>query len=217
MDITTSSPICTFPEVARIVDMPENTLRSWARPTKSRPPLVHTVPNARRGWPTIPLAGLVEAWSLHALRDMTSMQKITPVVARLRERTGDAYILAKPKLFVDTAGELYELESDLFIRIRDQQAQMPKIFDHYMRAVDLDDNDNPRRFKLTLGADDAILYIDPRLNAGRPSFRNGVPAFAVLGAIEAGDSVHDVAEDFDLSQADIKRILDDREELAAFA
>lgn len=42
MNIANSSPICTFPEVAKIVDMPENTLRSWARPTKTRAPLVHT-------------------------------------------------------------------------------------------------------------------------------------------------------------------------------
>ncbi|GAB3134898.1 hypothetical protein GCM10027289_27680 [Tsukamurella serpentis] len=149
------------------------------------------------------------------------MQKIAPAVEMLRERTGDQFVLAKPKLFVDAVGHLYEqapdADGDLFIRIADQQVQAPKIFDRYLRAVDLDDQDVPIRFKVELGEDEAILYIDPRLNAGRPSFRNGVPAFAVLGAVEAGDSIRSVAEDFDLDEHDVQRVVDDRDELIAFA
>lgn len=145
------------------------------------------------------------------------MQKIVPVVERLRIETGDQYILAKPRLFVDTAGDLYEHDSGLFIRVRDRQVQMPEIFDNYMKSIDLDEHDSPIRYKVHLGADDAVLYIDPRLNAGRLSFENGTPLFAVVGAVHAGERVADVAEDFGLKSDMIEMALDEWPTIESFA
>lgn len=214
MEVANASPICTFQEVADLVGMPESTLRSWAKPTKARSPLVHTVKNDRRGWPTIPLAGLVEARSLRALRDMVSMQQIAPAVQALREETGDEFVLAKPRLFVSTAGELYEKTDDVFVRLKDKQIQVPHILDEYMRSIEMNPDGSLRRYRIPLGGA-AMLFIDPRLNAGRPSFSNGVPAFAVLGAYDSGDSPYEIAEDFGVSLAEIEATVERRETFAA--
>lgn len=214
MDLVSHTPIATFPEVAQLVDMPESTLRTWAKSTDRRRPLVHTSPNARRGWPTIPLAGIVEARSLRAIRSLTSMQKIVPVVERMRTKSGDEYVLAKPMLFVDLAGELYEKDSGLFIRARDQQVQMPKVFDEYMSSIEFDSEENPVGYRIVLPGD-VVLSINPGINAGRPSFPNGTPAFAVLGAYDGGDSVRDISEGFGVAADDIEAAIDYRERFAA--
>lgn len=217
MDVVFESPICTFSEVAALVGMPVDTLRGWAKPKRNRAPLVHTVQGRPRGWPTIPLAGLVEARSLRAIRSLTSMQQIVPMVEQLRAETGDEFVLAKPRLFVDYSGDIYRREDGLYVRQRDNQVQAPRIFDEYMMSFDLDEDDSPWRYRVRVGDGQTQLFIDPLINAGRPSFPNGVPAFAVLGATEAGASPWEVAEDFELDIAEVQAVLDERQSLVPVA
>jgi uncharacterized protein (DUF433 family) len=217
MDVVNESPICTFDEVAEIVGMPAATLRVWARPTPQRPPLVHTAANAKRGWPTIPLAGLVEARSLRAIRTLASMQKIVPVVAKLREETGDEFVLAKPQLFVDVAGELFRKHGDTYVRIRDNQAQMPEVFDAYLKQIERGPDNTPRRFKIPIGDDLNALYIDPTINAGRPTFANRVPLFVILGAHEAGDTIDHIVEDYEVPRLLVEQAIEHGEQLRRIA
>ncbi|UYF92429.1 DUF433 domain-containing protein [Rhodococcus aetherivorans] len=205
-DIRYTSPICTASQAARLAEMPVNTVRAWTRPTATRPAIVHTIENSQRGWPTVPLVGVIETWSMRALRKAgIPMQKLTRVAEQLREELNDPYVLARPLLFTDGV-DLYRRDRGDLFRIEDGQQPIEQVIQNYLSRVELDDDREPKAFKISL-TNGVELSIDPRFNAGRPSFeRNRIPVFAVLGALRAGEPSAVVASDYDLSAEEVHAV-----------
>lgn len=53
----------------------------------------------------------------------------------------------------------------------------------------------------------AQIAADPRINFGKPYFvRTGTPLYAVHGMLKAGESIADIATDFDLSVDEITEV-----------
>ncbi len=182
-----SPPICTPSQAARLAEMPANTVRAWTRATKTRPAIVHTVENAHRGWPSVPpLVGVIETWSLRALRTAgIPMQKLTKVAEQLREELKDPYVLARPLLFTDGI-DLYRRDRGDLFRIEDGQQPIEQVIEKYLARVEIDGDHEPTAFRIPL-TQEIMLSIDPRFNAGRPSFEDSrTPAFAILGALRGG-------------------------------
>ncbi|MES9531508.1 DUF433 domain-containing protein [Rhodococcus erythropolis] len=205
-DIRYRSGICTAKQAAALSSMPPNTVHSWTKATKTRPAMVHTVENERRGWPTVPLVGLVETWSMRALRTAgIPMSKLVKVAEDLRQEFSDPYVLARPLLFTDGIDLYRRRRGDLF-RVEDGQQPIEQVIEKYLQKIELDSDEHPKSFRISL-SEGIDLTLDPRFNGGRPSLlRNRVPAFAVLGALEAGERPITVAADYDLEIAEVLAI-----------
>jgi hypothetical protein len=103
-------PLYTQREAARIVVVPENTLRNWARGYVHKTltgtdgmveaaPMITTA--ARRGerTPSVPFLGLAEAYVLAAFRAAgVPMQRIRPAIAWLDRNIGVPAALANERL-----------------------------------------------------------------------------------------------------------------------
>ena len=81
------TPICTVQDVADLVGMPLDTVNAWAGQRSSRRQMFTREPQDHRGWPTVPLVGLVEANTLRTLREMLAPSEVEtpPRVPRLAQ------------------------------------------------------------------------------------------------------------------------------------
>lgn len=203
-DVRVKSGICTPAGAGAIVGMKESTLRSWTRLRGSRMPLVHVASNERRGWPTIPLIGLIEAHIIHVLRTDVGlrMRTIVDFAERLRSNN-DEFGFASPDLVTDTI-DIYRQEDSELERVHDGQHPLSEVVKPFLRPIGLWLDGRPGAF-----APPGLpgLEIDPRFSAGRLSFaRNRVPVFAVLGGLSAGESADQLASDYELTRAEVSLV-----------
>src|SRR4051794_174631 len=84
----------TQTETARYLAIPESTVGVWRRDAT-----VHSVPAEHRGWPTMPFAGVIEAFVLRALRDAGfSLAKVREAAEGIRREFDDPYGLVRPEV-----------------------------------------------------------------------------------------------------------------------
>lgn len=216
-DIRFTSAICTPTEAAILAGMPAGTVRSWMRVSPRGGPIVHSIEPERQGWPTLPLVGVIETWSMRALRRSgIPMQKLRKVAESLQAEFDDPYVLARPILFTDGI-DLYRRDRGYLFRVEDGQQPIEEVIEDYLSRVDLDTTEDPTAFRIPL-VDGIELVMDPQFNAGRPSFeRSRVAAFAVAGALEAGEPPEGVAMDFGLSREEVNAVDEHRAWLTRFA
>ena len=97
-----ADPILTPAETAKHLSIPESTVYSWLAEQAAGDPLVHGVPQHRRGWPSVPFVAVIEAYVLRSLRDMSlSKRKIAAAAAEVRNTFGTPYGLATNKIATD--------------------------------------------------------------------------------------------------------------------
>lgn len=206
-DVRAASGICTPAAVAELAKMPAPTLRSWMRPAGRRPVMVHTVPTMRRGWPSVPLVGLAEASALRALRSTLSMQRVTAAAEYIRDRFGDEFALANPKLVTDgSAAFLHDEATDEVTRIPDGQGALTEVFREHLRPLLPGDDGYVAQFHVRRFQSSQVV-IDPTMNAGRMYFtRTGVPLFVVAGALRAGERPALIADDFGLTWDEVTEV-----------
>ncbi len=208
-DVRVASPIASRGEVSHLVQVPPQRLTSWMHPTRNRRPLVHSM--ERNGRLTIPLVGIAEAASLRGLRDLgLSMQQARRAAEFVRDTYANEYALASPKLVTDGTDAFFEDDKGL-VRVRDRQGAIKEVLKDHLRPLILDSNGFVEAFRVEEFTS-SMVTIDPRFNAGRMSFvRNRVPLFAVAGALKAGESVEDIADDFGLQEGEaleVERLLE---------
>jgi len=204
VDARFTSGICTPRQVAELVEMPPATVYSWANQRGKRRAVVHRVPVSVRGYASIPLAGLAEASTLRALRQMhLPMRKMVEAADWFRDHYDDDYALASPRLVTDGI-DLYAQEARDLYRVGDGQRPIREIIKDYLRPVVMDSDGYARAYKVDL-APGIEAEIDPRFNSGRISLRrNRMPLFAVLGSLKAGDTAAVVAHEYDLSVQEVR-------------
>lgn len=193
-------PMLNIADAARYLALPETTLRSWANDGS-----VTSLTAERRGWPQLPFVAAVEAYVLRQLRSMgIPKRNITEAARGIKERLNDPFGLARPGLGVDGRDILIEVAGEFYRGADLQQAVRETLTD--FRSVITWDKDNPVRLKLTNLGGDVIL--DPRFGWGRPVFeRNKVPIAALAGQWLGGDSIADIASDFEMTPGEVERVV----------
>lgn len=218
----------TQAEAARYVGMPGSTFRTWAqgyerRPGRGRPvvkkkALVTHLRPARLSEPTIPFIGLAEAMFLSALRRAgVPLQQIRPALEVVRERLGVPYALASKRLYVVGAQLLWEvaeageMEPDsrrALIVLRDGQYVFREVVEYYMKRIEYAPDDYATRVELP-AYEVARVFADPQINFGRPHFEStGTPVDAVVSRLRAGESVPEVADDYELGEDEVAEVAD---------
>ena len=165
-------------------------------------------PQDHRGWPSVPLVGLVEANTLRTLREMLAPSEVEAAALWIRKRHDAPYALANRRLVTDGAyAYVRENPNDLY-RVKTNQHAFVEVLEAHLKPLIFERDDYPVAFEVRIPG----VTIDPRFNAGRMTFvRNRVPVFAVLGSLAGGDSVDEVMQQYGLTLQEVAAVDEHRE------
>jgi uncharacterized protein (DUF433 family) len=222
-DIRFTEPLYTLTEAARYLAVPPNTFVTWAegyqrhftdRSTVKKGPVVTAFPG-KRGTPRVPFVGLSEAMVLAAFRRSgLPMQRIRPAVRILQEKIGLDHALASQRVYSDGAEILYDFaerydedEIGMLVVVRSGQHVFRPVVANYLQRISYDDDGWARRLVLPI-TERKLIAVDPWRGFGQPLFlHGGAPLDNVLARIRAGESLEDVAADFEVPREDVQEAL----------
>jgi len=210
-------PAYGLAEASRYLKLPAATLRSWVvgRPYPKADGVGHSRPLIH---PPKKQPLLLTFWNLieaHVLRSLRTEHGVSIKAVRqaltYAEQTEqiDRLLLRKDlrtnagKLFVEKYGELIDLSAS-------GQLAMRKIFEEHLKRVEWDEWQFPvRLYPFVSGETDRRpIAIDPKIAFGRPVvLRAGVSTGIIAERIDAGETVADLADDYNLSLSEIEEAI----------
>ena len=212
-----NEPAYGLAEAARYLKVATATLRSWVvgRPypkaggTVGRfQPLIHP---PQRKPPVLSFWNLVEAHVLRSLRAEhgVSIKAVRKALEYAEDTLHiDRLLLSKElctdagRVFIDRYGELIELSASGQIALR-------RVFEDHLRRVEWGEWQFPIRLYPFVSSDvmsgGRPIAIDPTIAFGRPIVvRAGVSTSTIAERIDAGESVSDLAFDYDLTPQEVE-------------
>jgi uncharacterized protein (DUF433 family) len=205
-------PVYSFAESDRLLRVSPGTSQRWIdgyrRAGVSYPPVVRDESTGSR-WVT--WGEFVEARLLAEFRQGIPMLKLRPVVAWLREFTGEAYPLCYARTFLEQDGRDLVLraqqETNLDVQelwmvfpVAGQGALMTATTRRFTGVIqsNLDEQRGPiAAIHADEGTPDVLL--NPRVRQGQPSVGN-IPTARLAELVRAGDSVEAVVDGYGLSE-----------------
>jgi uncharacterized protein (DUF433 family) len=203
-------------DAARYLRLPVGTLRSWvagrAYPTaqghKTFAPLIRP---AQREPLVLSFLDLIEAHVLRALRTEhgVPVDRVRKALKYAEFKEGIDKLLLREdlltgagRLFLDRYGQLIELSAS-------GQLAMRRVFDQHLQRVEWDRDRFPGRLFpfVSVDVDTKLrpIAIDPRVAFGRPIVQSvGVSTHTIAERLDAGESVEDLAADYDVTPAEIE-------------
>ena len=210
-------PAYSVSEAARHLRVSPATLRAWVAgrpyPTsageRQSARLIHP---AQAEPPMLSFWNLVEAHVLRALRTEhgVPIPAVRKALRYAEKELGIEHLLLRRdlqteagRLFLERYGQLIDLSNS-------GQLAMKKMLEAHLRRVEWDPSRLPvRLYPFLAGSeseDDRTIAIDPRVAFGRPVVRRaGVSTQAIVQRLDAGESVADIASDYELTQAEIEQ------------
>lgn len=196
VDVRFDVPLYSISEAAMHLRMSDETLRRWV----ARGDLIHSLAPETPRSARLPFIAMAEAqFYLQLRRDHLSLQAITIGMAAARRVLGDRF-LVRGALAHDGKDVLLNLPdhdaASEWTRARDMQGGLPGVIERGLTHITWGPDDRPQRVRL-VAYEGADVVIDPRFAFGQPMIaERGVRTEDVLQMFLAGDSVHDVAEEF---------------------
>lgn len=220
-------PAYTMTEAARYLELAPATLRSWVagrRYPKSGGKVAFFEPLIQRPDPSgtqLSFWNLVEAHVLRALRvkHSVSIKAVRVALDFAQDKYDINRLLLSPELrteagdlFLDKYGELINLS-------KSGQLAMKTLLEDYLERIDWGTKKLPIRLypfsrgfpvpnEVSLNRAFRLVVIDPHVSFGRPVIeRKGISTAIISDRIDAGESVQDLAEDYDLEPWEINGAL----------
>lgn len=208
-------PAYGLAEAARYLKLPAATLRSWvigrAYPRgQSMATFQALIKPARKQPPLLSFYNLIEAHVLHSLRtDHGVAIKELRKAIRYAERTLniDRLLLSKElsthagAVFLEKYGELINLSAS-------GQTAMRRLLEEHLKRVEWDQWKFPVRLYPYVWAEPTTarpIAIDPGIAFGRPVvLRMGVATGVIAERIDAGETIAELAADYDLKPEEIE-------------
>lgn len=202
-------------EAARYLRLPSATLRAWVNGTAasvhgSASVSVRVIHPAGRDPLMLSFWNLVEAHVLRALRTEhgVSLPAVRKALRYAEKELGISRLLLSPelktdagRLFLDRYGALTELTAS-------GQLAMRRLLESHLRRVEWDRWQFPVRL-FPFVADEVIeasptIAIDASIAFGRPIIRRrGISTSVIADRIDAGESVADVAADYEITELEV--------------
>jgi uncharacterized protein (DUF433 family) len=212
-DARLSRAIFTLREAAGYLDVPKSTIHAWARPAAGKP-LITVFP--RRGaQATVPFIGFAEAYVLAVFRRAgVPLQRIRPAVDALSRNIGLEHALASKRLYTDGAEVLYDYanernEDDLLelVVVRTGQHQFSEIVRDYLKRITYGRDGWATRVRLP-SYQRAEVVVDPTMAFALPLVvHGGARVEDLVDRFVAGDSVADIAYDFDVPPEEVEDVI----------
>lgn len=205
--------IFTLRETAGYLGVPRSTVHAWARPARGAP-LITVFP--RRGAEaTVPFIGFAEAYVLSAFRRAgVPLQRIRPAVEALSGTIGLEHALASERLYTDGAEVLYDYatereEGELLelVVVRTGQHQFSELVRDYLTRITYGDDGWASRVRLP-SYQHVEVIVDPRVAFGLPLVASGgARTEDLVDRFLAGDSVAEIADDFDVPAEEVEDVI----------
>ena len=195
-------------EAATYLKIAPSTLRSWVA-GRSYPkqkgagiflPLI-TIPKEHP--PQLSFNNLVEAYVLRALRMQhgVSIDAVRKAITFATKSYKVERLLLSPELRTHVGDILLDKYGELVNLTKSGQLAMKKILEAYLKRVEWDQADLPTRFY-------PFVTSDTRRSFGRPIVaRRGISTAVIVDRIDAGESVADVAADYDLEREEVEEAI----------
>lgn len=202
-------PLLTPRETARHLLIPPGTINGWLHEQAGGVPLVHRVEPEKRGRPSMPFIGTIEAYVLRSLRDLgLTKRKVRDAAADIRREFDTPYGLATKRIATDGIDIfVHHADGDL-ARVGDSQRPIREVINDRLRFITWDINDEfPSRLRLRQYPDVAPVIIDPRFGWGAPVIEaTKVPVDAVVDLWLAGESLDAVAYEYDMTRDQVEAV-----------
>lgn len=220
IDILRRTPAYSFGEAAHYLGLPVSTLRAWclgqgyAYKGQSRRfrPLIRLDGKASEG---LSFLNLVEAHVLAGIRRVhaVSLPKVRTAVAYVGDELGIERPLAHVRFQTDGIDLFVEELDRLLNASRGGQLGMAAVLQSYLKRVERDPAGVPIKLypftrKTAEPEAPSPVEIDPRVSFGRPVLRGrGVPTAILADRFKAGDTLNDLARDYDTSPQAIEEAI----------
>lgn len=214
-------------EAVHYLRVPYSTVRSWVFGTRyktklgSRPfqPVI-TIPEPNQR--LLSFTNLVELHVLNAIRryHQVPLEKVRQGVAYLQNSYGMEHPLAYKKLYTDGIDLFIEHLGNLVNASRNGQLAIPEILQIYLKRIEWDETDLPAKlypFTRTKESElPRLIVINPTVSFGQPVLDGtGVPTSILAGRYAAGESIEELALDYECDRLKIEEAI--RYELALAA
>lgn len=141
------------------------------------------------------------------------MSRIRPALEQLRTQIGIEHALASDRLRTDGAEILWDLrkkddsfDDNRLVVVRNGQATFGEIVREHLKHVDYRDG-FVAQIRIPR-ADGADYTVDPHINFGQPTLTDyGVRVEDIISRISAGETIEDVASDFDLPSSTVSNLV----------
>lgn len=208
-------PAYSIADAARYLGVPPATIRSWVA-GRSYPlqggvgsfePLITPAdPQGNR----LSFYNLVEAHVLRALRTKHAvpLKHVRPAITYAERELGIQRLLLSDQLHT-AAGDVFLQHLDHLVNLtRSGQLVLKQLLEAYLQRVERDSSAIPIRLYPFLGRsierESRAVVIDPAVSFGRPTVAgSGILTSVLVQRIDSGESVRDLAYDYDLSEAQI--------------
>jgi uncharacterized protein (DUF433 family) len=215
-------PLYSLAEISYFFRIPKTTLHAWTRPSKmSGKPIRPLIELADRENALFSFYNLAEA---HILSMTTRFHGVkTSAVRRAMEHLREESIhdLPHPLLsdkFLTDGRHIWirELEKRIDLTQFGQLGLAP-ILDTYLERIIRDDSNRPLKV-FPIRQTGKVVSITPTVSSGRPIVEGtGIPVATLYNRFKAGDSADDLAEDYEISEDQVKGAIDYIEQLATAA
>ncbi|GAA2628615.1 DUF433 domain-containing protein [Streptomyces vastus] len=201
--------LLTPTETSQYLQIPRSTLDTWLRGQAAGAPLVHHIASVRRGQPTVPFVAVAEAYVLRSLRDLgLRMTEIREAAAAVRRAFDTPYGLVSKRIATDGVDIFIDHGLGDLRRARDGQAPIHEVVADYLRYLSWDAGDEfPSSLRLRQYPESVPVVIDPRFGHGLPVVEaNRVPVKAVTDLWDAGESIDDIAYEYDMTAEEVEEL-----------
>jgi uncharacterized protein (DUF433 family) len=205
-------PFYTVTDASHFLHIPLATVRSWTTgrkyPSKAGQSSFNPIVPTQQG--RLSFSQLVEIYILRALRtvhrvDIEQVRKAIKYAQKTlkidRVLLSDKLLTGGGDLFIKHYGQLIGLN-------KSGQLALEEILGDYLERVDRDAHHVPIRLYPYVNLErneNKEIVIDPRVSFGYPTIRGtGIKTSIVVSRIDAGESLEDVANDYELSPDQVK-------------
>jgi uncharacterized protein (DUF433 family) len=212
-------PAYSVPEAARFLQLPPSTVRSWVkggryatRGGERRYKQVVVPADPKRG--LLSFVNLVELHVLGVVRreHRVTLPKVRKAVDFLRTKLGTPRPLADQQMMT-LGGELFVEHLGQLVNItREGQVAMRQVLERLLKRVDRDPAGVPIRLypPATTRPDRErrAVVIDPEVQFGRPCLAGtGIPTAELAERYKAGETVHELADDYGRSTDEVEEAI----------
>ena len=194
-------PAYSFRDAARVLHVPETTLRAWSRGQNNFAPVI-LIDDPEGKF--LSFRNLVELHVLTAIRRQygISMQATRRAVQFIAEHLGGTHPFASIGMLTDGRDLIVRQGSELLNASRAGQLEM-SIVEAFLERIEFDvEGQVARLYPFATSAIEGAprsIVIDPRVQFGRPCLvGKGIPTEEVIERFRAGEGISEIARDFEI-------------------
>jgi uncharacterized protein (DUF433 family) len=213
-DPRVARPIFTLRETAGYLGVPKSTVHWWTHPRAGGRPLITRVGSHGRQ-ATVPFIGFAEAFVLSSFRRAgVPLQRIRPALEVLDQEIGIEHALASERLYTDGAEVLFDFatKSDAqevmeLVVVRTRQHQFSEVVKRYLKRIRYAGDGWAASVRLAI-YQNAEVVVDPKVAFGLPLvIQGGARVEDLVDRFQAGDSLADIAADFDVPGDQVEDVI----------